>query len=147
MYEVINILCATDNAEDQELFLKAIAKLKSTVSFNIVPGVTQIIADCERHNAALPDIIFIDFKIPRRKSLDNLKKLRQCNLLQDTAIIIYSDFSGPAVIQQCLYYGANFYVRKTNNDKLLAELFEDFIKMHKENTLNNTDKSKFLIKL
>ena len=143
----VHIVFAGESDNDSALLNHASLMISDQVLFHRFREVQKLIDECNTNANAIPDIIFLDFKIPRRRSLEHLKQLRECDLFRDTVMVIYSDFSSPAMIDQCYYYGADFYLRKTTNEKHLSTFIQSLLSMLDQNLHRNADKSRFLVKL
>jgi DNA-binding NarL/FixJ family response regulator len=76
-----------------------------------------------------PDLVLLDFRMPRLNGLQAAKALRQAN--PDLRVIIYSEIIGATLEEECRSHGADSFVPKSRlPDGLLIEIRRMFPRCH-----------------
>lgn len=112
-----HILLVDDSNDDIELAQRLLRKLAPGTSQSVaIDGVQALemlhAPDGER---VVPDVIFLDLKMPRLDGLDVLKALRADRSTQSIPVVMFSSSSEPSDVQRCYALGANSYVQKPVN--------------------------------
>ncbi|MDB6015662.1 MAG: putative response regulator, CheY [Pedosphaera sp.] len=84
---------------------------------------TGIYADCTHH--FLPDLIFLDVKLPKRSGMEVLEWIRGRPKLANIPIIMLTNSSDPADIHQAYKLGVTSYLLKTAD----AEEFKNAVRL------------------
>lgn len=101
-----NILLIDDDPEDAELFLEAVDSLRKGNKVRWESNTERALEDMQEYNN-LPDLIFMDYNMPRINGFEMLERLKNDRKLQDIPVIL---ISGPS--QE--YMQENF-----NSDKIM----------------------------
>jgi two-component system response regulator len=119
------ILVVEDNAQDERLTVKALKD-------GDVPAAIQIARDGREaldllHGAGrlpkLPDLIFLDIKLPKYTGLELLQRIRQHKDTADIPIVMLTSSDDWNDIDQSYKLGANSFIRKAMDmDQYLEEV-------------------------
>lgn len=100
-------------ADDDEIIRGMIAAICSTIS------AVQLVGEAhdgeqllEKFKQTSPDVVLLDIEMPKMTGLEALKRLKEIN--PETAVLMLTSQSSPAVVKECLRNGAQGYVLKTN---------------------------------
>ncbi|MFI5234406.1 MAG: response regulator [Gemmatimonadales bacterium] len=74
-----------------------------------------------------PDLILMDFLMPRMSGVDAVKELRERNGTRDTPVIMVISRVEPLVIELCFEAGCNDYVSKPVDSAVLLSKVRSFI--------------------
>ncbi len=116
------LLLIDDDADDQEIFLSALAfidnSIPCTIAANGHEGIQHLSA-----GGTLPDLIFLDLNMPVMNGMQFLQELKASPLTKDVPVIIYSTASDQQTIRQALDLGAfQFYTKPEKFSELVSML-------------------------
>jgi CheY-like chemotaxis protein len=81
MKDNFTLLIADDDAEDVEIFLRALEDIKYKIEYVIAKDGIEVLKQLNEQ-AISPDMIFLDMNMPKIGGLECLTKLRQEEALQ-----------------------------------------------------------------
>ena len=106
------LFIAEDDDDDFELLLDVIDSLEIPITINrYVDGIELLTALSERR----PDILFLDINMPQKNGFESLLEIRQNNLYDDMAIIVYSTSSTHSIIKRIFDGGADAFLVKPDD--------------------------------
>lgn len=116
-------------AEDAEVIRELLRRSLSTVAgLEIVAMARDGVEALEVVNELKPDVLVLDISMPRKNGIEVLKEIRIRDI--STVIIMFTADICNQMRKLCLEAGANFYVPKTEINKLLSickELLADSV--------------------
>lgn len=117
-----NILLIDDDADDQEIFLSALAfidnSIRCSLAANGQEGIQHLAA-----SESLPDIIFLDLNMPVMNGMQFLQELKGSHRARHVPVVIYSTASDQQTIRQALELGAfQFYTKPEKFSELVSML-------------------------
>lgn len=121
------ILLADDDESDQFLFKDVLEELKIQTIVHTVDDGVYLMEYLAQKDTPLPDLLFLDLNMPRKNGLDCLKEIRQNEALNHIAIVIYSTSSTEKDIEETFLNGANVYLKKPSEYKLLKEALNKIV--------------------
>jgi CheY-like chemotaxis protein len=106
------IFLVEDNADDEALFVRALAK--KGIKNEIVIARDGVEALDRLHGAApiTPSVIFLDLKIPKIDGLQVLERLRSDARTRTLPVVILTSSDEPGDVARAYALGVNSYVRK-----------------------------------
>jgi CheY-like chemotaxis protein len=132
------VLLVDDSEDDRYLF---------TYSFRNA-GIQGRIIECEDGDAAietlqqakrrsvecpLPDVVFLDLKMPRRDGFEVLKWIRETGFGNAPDIYVLSGSNEPSDVERAHELGASEYITKPITDQKLRQLFNSWAKRSANN--------------
>lgn len=119
---VPNLLLIDDDADDQEIFLSALAfiddSIRCTLAVNGQEGLQQLSAA-----ESLPDLIFLDLNMPVMNGIQFLQELKNSARMKHIPVVIYSTASDQQTIRQAIEMGAfQFYTKPEKFSELVSLL-------------------------
>lgn len=120
----LHILLAEDDESDRLLFKEAFLELKIKVIVRTVNNGMQLMEWLNKKNIRLPDLLFLDLNMPRKNGLECLKEIKSNEKLKYISIAIYSTSGNEKDIEETFSNGANVYITKPNNFKMLKQVLE-----------------------
>jgi two-component system response regulator len=112
-------VCITDDDADDYLFLhQAFESLNSQFRLkHITNGVEllEYLFYLKKKNRKLPDLILLDFNMPRMNGLEVLKLLRETDTFTAIPVIIYSTMNDSEQRDELFLHGANGFVTKSSS--------------------------------
>jgi CheY-like chemotaxis protein len=120
------ILLADDDEDDHFFFEDVLTKFKFAKEIEIVEDGEKLLAHLLQGKGKLPDVLFLDYNIPRRNGEECLIEIKKDPVLKDLPVIIYSTYLHEDVADTLYKHGAHFFVRKTDSkslEKILHKVF------------------------
>jgi CheY-like chemotaxis protein len=133
----IKILYADDDPDDHVFFREALKETKSDAELKIVNNGHELMEYLAQADGQLPDVIFLDIKMPRKNGKECLKEIRSNNLFNHIPVIMFSTSAHEKDIEESFKNGANLYVSKpvffNDEVRILKKIFslswqEDLLK-------------------
>ncbi len=107
------ILIVDDDQEDRELLEETIISLEPESQVVSLPNgkkTLEYLDDCP--SEALPDVIILDYNMPKLTAADILLKIRQQEILQEIPVLVWSTSNAPSYLKACMEAGATEYLLK-----------------------------------
>ena len=130
--KAISALMVEDNIDHAELMLEAFHEFNIKNVINHAMDGEQAIAFLrneppyeDKNKFTLPDIIFLDIRMPRQGGMETLEIIKADNNLCDIPVVMISTSTTDPEIKECYRLGANGYITKPLQ-------FDDFSKKMKE---------------
>lgn len=114
----INILLADDDKDDRFFFDKALKVLTIPTQLSTVEDGELLMHYLFENVENLPDVLFLDLNMPRKKGSECLLEIKQNPSLKEIPVIIYSTSVHEDVADLLYKNGAHYYVQKTDLDEL-----------------------------
>jgi CheY-like chemotaxis protein len=115
-----HIVLADDDREDLELFQDALKNNCPQVKVTTAEDGGELLSVL--NDISLPDVIVLDLNMPRVNGKDCLKAIRKNNKFQQVPVIVYSTSSAKKDREECLSFGANYYVTKPGSVEAISIL-------------------------
>lgn len=119
---VKSILMVDDDIDDREIFQEVIKKIDSSLQLKFAEDGEQALGILHSETVD-PDVIFLDFNMPKLNGLDCLRALKSNKRTQRIPVIIYTTSVDREHEKVALMLGADHCVKKmTNFTDLCAEV-------------------------
>lgn len=119
---VLRIVLADDDESDRMLFTDAFSELKIKTAVQTVNSGIQLMSYLAKSGTSLPHIVFLDLNMPRKSGLECLKEIRADKKYKEILIAIYSTSASASDIDETFNNGANVYIKKPSDFKVLKQL-------------------------
>lgn len=123
----MTILCIDDDAEDLEVFCDAVKEVDGTAACIGAPSGQEAIDILE--SGLLPDLIFLDINMPVSGGIETLTRIRKDDRFQAVPVIMYSTTMDPREIDRCKAEGANDFLIKPSQFRVLCEALTTIMRM------------------
>lgn len=117
-----------DDQDDREIFSEAMGECYPDVELVFAQDGLEAL-DILDSGKAHPDVIFLDYNMPRMNGLDCLKQLKAKPATKDIPTIMYTTSGDREQEKVLLLLGATYYMRKTVSYKDLCKELTRLIKM------------------
>lgn len=119
---VPNLLLIDDDADDQEIFLSALAFIDNSIRCSLASNGQEAIQHLGA-SESLPDLIFLDLNMPVMNGMQFLQELKSNQRTKHIPVIIYSTASDQHTIRQAQELGAyQFYTKPEKFSELVSML-------------------------
>ncbi len=119
------LLLIDDDADDQEIFLSALAFIDNSIHCTIATNGHDGLQHLSATEEALPDLIFLDLNMPVMNGMQFLQEMKDNHLAKGVPVIIYSTASDQQTIRQALELGAfQFYTKPEKFSELVGMLHD-----------------------
>lgn len=121
------ILIVEDNPDHAELIEATILDCEPGIkilSQRNGEDALQYLASLKQRNAPLPDLVFMDIKMPRMNGIETLIAIKQDPQLNYIPVVMLSTSTNESEMRICLKAGAEIYLAKP----LQANAFEELIR-------------------
>ena len=120
------ILLADDDDDDHFFFEDTLTKFEFNKQIEIVEDGEKLLEYLLQGKGNIPDVLFLDYNIPRKNGLECLIEIKKQTTLKDLPVIMYSTYLHEDVADSLYNQGAYFFVRKTDSkslEKILHKVF------------------------
>lgn len=121
-----NILIIDDDEDDQEIFLKAVAQISTSVSCLALSDASNALKKLVAKEIT-PDVIFLDLNMPIMNGQQFLSAIKENEALKTIPVIILSTSSQVSTIQLTKELGAFAFITKPNKYSELIEILTPLI--------------------
>ena len=128
-----NILLADDDIDDRFFFSKALKEIPLLTHLTVVHDGEELMNYLEKNTENLPNILFLDLSMPRKTGFECLYEIKDNEKLKNMPVVMFST-SFPSnntyeqgMIETLKKIGAQDYIRKPGDFKLLKELIHNII--------------------
>lgn len=113
MSKSIQLLLIEDDAEDVELFEDALKTYSPAYCLNVIRDGGEF-SDYIKNNEIMPDLIVMDFNLPKMHGRDILKHIKTNELYKNVPVIILTTSSAPEDKNYAMALGAEEFFVKPN---------------------------------
>ena len=111
----LNILLADDDIDDCLFFKAVVNEFPVSSLLTEVHDGEQLMELLTNAKKALPHILFLDLKMPRKNGSECLKEIKLDNRLKELPVILYSTSSEQDVMDRLYKNGAQYFIRKPSD--------------------------------
>lgn len=141
------VILADDDEDDRLFFTEAFEELKMQTKVDIYKDGVDLMTALNQLDAILPNILFLDLNMPKKSGLECLKEIKSNERFKDIAIAMYSTSASEEDIENTFVNGANIYIKKPNNFKILKKILADVVMMNWQYQTNGLNRDNFLLRL
>ena len=137
-----------DDDEDERLFFKAaFEELKMQTKVDIYKNGVELMRALNCADSVLTNILFLDLNMPMKSGLECLKEIKSNPRFKDISIAIYSTSASEEDIEDTFVNGANIYIKKPNDFKVLKKILSDVVTLNWQYHTSRLNKDNFLLRL
>ncbi len=119
MNDTIKILFADDDADDRQLFSKALTEISGNIKCDMVINGQEALQYLNKPDINLPDYVFLDMRMPKLDGRECLKQIRANDKTKKIPVIIYTTSNDVDDAKEMLALGAShFIVKPVNEDEI-----------------------------
>jgi CheY-like chemotaxis protein len=139
----LRILLSDDDIDDCSFFNKALQEIPVATDLTIVHDGEQLMNYLSKNSEHLPDALFLDLSMPRKNGFECLAEIKENEKLKDLIVIMFSTSFPKDIIYEenmiklLLKIGAQDYIRKVGDFKLLKTVIHKILNMVAEKKSHN----------
>lgn len=141
------VVLADDDEDDRLFFKDAFEELKMQTKVDIYKNGVELMRALNYADAVLPNILFLDLNMPMKSGLECLKEIKSNPRFKDISIAIYSTSASEEDIEDTFVNGANIYIKKPNDFKVLKKILSDVVTLNWQYHTSRLNKDNFLLRL
>ena len=119
------ILLIDDDEDELEVFTEALHSVDATIPCTQAKNLDEAL-DFLRYSS--PAYIFIDFNMPKTNGLECLSEIKKFSKLEQSRIILYSNYISEEMNEQAIALGAYNCIKKPNMIYMLAKNLKEILK-------------------
>jgi CheY-like chemotaxis protein len=112
MGKSMTILLVDDDEDDRKLFLEAVEAFDHTVQCVAAPGAKEALLYLNTPGIVLPEVIFLDLRMPGMSGQDCLREIRMDARFAQTPIIVYTTSRDEKESDKLKALGASHFMSK-----------------------------------
>ena len=143
--DYIHIILADDDEDDRLLFSDAFEELKINTKVNTFNDGVELMNYMNATDAILPHILFLDLNMPKKNGIECLHEIKKDSRFNDIAIAIYSTSSSEEHIEETFVQGANIYIKKPSDFKVLKKVLTEVVTINWQYHTSKLNKDNFLL--
>jgi DNA-binding NtrC family response regulator len=132
-------LFVDDDADDRKLFIEAVKEINQTIECKTANNGEQALAVLRDSQNSLPDLIFLDIRMPRINGKKCLLEIKKDERLKHIPVIIYTTSKAVEESKELRDLGAFYFISKpTNADEiyyLISFVMDEQAKVLRSNKL------------
>lgn len=136
MSHEIRILLIEDDIDDVELLQEALTSRSIPFIMNVIKDGSAAVSFCEQISDFLPDIIVMDFNLPRVHGRDVISKIRCNERFANVPILVLSTSSAKEDIAYANQVGADRYLVKPATIEAIQETVDTIVGMVKRRSFS-----------
>ena len=109
------LLIVDDDEDDRNYFIEAVSEIDSSILCVTAKDGQQAMEMLTNENLALPNIIFLDLRMPKVNGRQCLARIKADNRLSEIPVIVYTTSAEVAEANSLQQFGAVRFVTKPGN--------------------------------
>lgn len=142
-----HVVLADDDIDDRSFFTEAFEKIKIKTKVETYKDGVELMDALLCDEVLIPNILFLDLNMPKKSGLECLKEFRSSDKFKDMAIAIYSTSASEEDIENTFVNGANIYIKKPNDIKILKKILSDVVTINWQYHTCGLNRDTFLLRL
>ena len=139
-----HLLLADDDTDDCIFFKEVLEELSIDAKLTTVKDGIELMHFLNQNADNLPDVLFLDLNMPRKKGSDCLCEIKSNEKLKQLPVIIYSTSFDPVIAASLYENGAHYYICKPADFTELIKTIREAIEITRKDA-RKPAKEKFLI--
>jgi CheY-like chemotaxis protein len=125
---MLDILYVEDNADEADVFRRAVSRLPQAPSFTILSSGTEAINYLLQQESYLgmaspmPRLVLIDLNLPGHSGFEVIQQVRATSRTRYLPLVVYSTSDNPNDIKRAYDLGANAYLVKPGSYREVGDL-------------------------
>lgn len=143
-FNKLNIVLADDDEDDRNIFELAISECDLQTDLKLFGNGADLIKYLREPDTMLPNILFLDLNMPNMNGFECLEEIKKDPGLRHITVVIYSTSSSEKDIEATFLAGANIYLNKPANFKVLKKTLKNILTLDWQYQTSNLTRTNFL---
>ncbi|TDS12025.1 response regulator receiver domain-containing protein [Maribacter caenipelagi] len=143
---LLNVFLADDDSDDRTFFSDALREIPIQTKISEFNNGVDLMAGLLSDTVEIPDVIFLDLKMPMMDGFECLADIRDLEKYANTPVIIYSTSYHPKEIIRLNEMGASLYLQKPSSYNQLKTLLHKCLR-YVDNSEHNKPEREFVISI
>jgi CheY-like chemotaxis protein len=143
----LSILLAEDDEDDRFFFKEAIDQVKIKTDLTMVTDGVELMEYLANPDNPRPHVVFLDLNMPRKGGIECLEEIRANKDYSGLTIAIYSTSASDNDIEETFVKGANVYIRKPSDFKVLQKVIAEVLSINWQYHTSGLNKEHFLLSI
>ncbi len=143
----LRILLTDDDEDDRMIFKELLEEMDIKTIVRTVENGTQLMKLINNKSTPLPHLLFLDLNMPHKDGIACLKEIRTNDAFDDITIAIYSASNCQHDIDETFQNGANIYITKPSNYKVLKKVLNKAVSVTHLKLDTSFNRSNFVLKI
>ncbi len=143
----LRILLTDDDEDDRMIFKEILEEMDIKTVVHTAENGKQLMKKLNNKNTPLPHLLFLDLNMPQKDGIACLKEIRNNNAFDDITIAIYSASDFQQDIDETFLNGANIYITKPSNYKVLKNILNKAVSVTHLKLDTTFNRSNFVLKI
>lgn len=143
----LQIILAEDDEDDRLFFKEAIDKVRIKTSLIMLNDGADLMDYLYDPKSMRPHVLFLDLNMPRKGGIECLEEIRAQKEYNDIIIAIYSTSASDKDIEETFVKGANIYIRKPNDFKVLQKVISEVLSINWQYHTSGLNKDHFVLSI
>lgn len=143
----LNIILAEDDEDDRFFFKEAIDKVKIKTILTMVNDGVELMEYLGNSGNPKPHVVFLDLNMPRKGGVECLEEIRSNKEFNELTVAIYSTSASDNDIEETFVKGANIYIRKPNDFKILQKVISEVLSINWQYHTSGLNKDHFVLSI
>jgi CheY-like chemotaxis protein len=143
----LNIVLAEDDEDDRFFFKEAIDKVKIKTVLKMVNDGVELMEYLYNPENPKPHVVFLDLNMPRKGGVECLEEIRANKEYNGLTVAIYSTSASDNDIEETFVKGANIYIRKPNDFKILQKVISEVLSINWQYHTSGLNKDHFVLSI
>lgn len=143
---LLNVFLADDDSDDRTFFSDALREIPIQTKISEFNNGVDLMAGLLSDTVEIPDVIFLDLKMPMMDGFECLADIRDLEKYANTPVIIYSTSYHPKEITRLNEMGASLYLQKPSSYNQLKTLLHKCLR-YVDNSEHNKPEREFVISI
>ena len=141
----LTVYLADDDADDRLLFEEAIRELNEKATLTMAKNGEQLMVILKNNTPPPPHLIFLDLNMPLKNGFECLEEIRGNAAFKNIPVVVFSTSCQEDAIESVYQKGADHYICKPDNYKLLKVLLNKVISIHRAPGHSRPSREDFLL--
>lgn len=143
----LRILLTDDDEDDRMIFKELLEEMDIKTIVHTANNGRQLMEMLNNKSTPLPHLLFLDLNMPHKDGIACLKEIRSNKDFDDITVAIYSASDFQQDINETFQNGANIYITKPSNYKVLKKVLNKALSVTHLKLDTSFNRSNFVLKI
>jgi response regulator RpfG family c-di-GMP phosphodiesterase len=145
--EYLNVILVDDDEGNIVFFKNILKELKIGIKVQAFQNGSDLLEYLNSEDALVPEILFMDFDIPKKNALECLQEIKENFKLENMVTAVYSSNLSEAEVENIFVNGGNIFMKKPNDYSALKKVVSEIITINWQYHTSGFNKDNFIMKV